>query len=95
MIPPGAIGALSAAAVGSVQIAQTGTSSENLFVQMGGVGLALGVGMYFIRRSDRRDDVREAQHHTELELERAAHEETRKLLIEAIREMRDHKDTHE
>lgn len=56
----------------------------NLFLQMGGVGLALGVGLWMIRRSDGREDTREKEHQIELEAERDAHERTRAQLIEAL-----------
>lgn len=92
-LPAGAVGAAGAAVVGAGNMLAQTEPATNIFLQMGGVGLALGVGFWFIRRGDARDEKISAEHHLELEAhhleleaERAAHEITRKALIETLKD---------
>ena len=86
MINPLGIAMVSTSLVGvgsfAAEVGST-SSPESLIVQGGSMALALGVGLYFIRRSDNRDERVSAEHRAELILERAAHEATRKALNDA------------
>lgn len=76
-----AAGVYGAAALGQ-QATTTGNDIEGLLFQAGGVGVALGVGWWMIRRSDTREDRAAAAAAALLAEEKAAHERTRAQLVE-------------
>lgn len=66
------------------ELGQAGGESQDLMLQFGGVGAALAVGLWFIRRSDRRDAENEARAQDELRREQDEHKDTRRRLLEAL-----------
>ena len=87
MIGYTAVPIASATTVAVIELAQASSASsapENLLIQFGGVGAALTVGLWFIRRSDRRDAELEARSKDELQREQDEHTDTRRRLLEAL-----------
>lgn len=73
------------AGVATANLSKGGSSStEELLLQFGGVGACLIVGLWFIRRSDKRDAENELRSQEELRNEREAHDDTRRRLLEAM-----------
>ena len=66
------------------ELGQAGDAPQDLLLQFGGVGAALAVGLWFIRRSDRRDAENEARSQDELRREQDEHKDTRRRLLEAL-----------
>ena len=67
-----------------------GSQTDGLLLQGGVVGVVLGVGMFLLRRSDNRETTRDASAAAELRAEREAHEQTRRELLRALRQLNQH-----
>jgi hypothetical protein len=95
MMQPAAVGTMGAGVFGVAQLAVenvtggTPTGIEQYFLQLGAVGLAIAVGFWLIRRYDARSDAAAHEALTQLERERAAHEATRQMLMNLLKEQHD------
>ena len=90
MVPSTAVGLLGAGTMGAANVAYSllsqtpPESTQSYFFQLGAVGLAIGVGFWLIRRYDERADRAAATAQQLLAEEHAAHEVTRKQLLECL-----------